>query len=122
MKPLVVSDNTITQLEQVAHEQGTTPQELAEQVIREFLRNEARKRMQQETDAFLSMHARLMEEYLGQYVAVLGGQIVDHDHDQLALFQRIDCEYPDTPVLIKQVVAQREEVYAFRSPRIEAAS
>ena len=119
---LAVNETTVAQLEQVAREKETTPQRLAEQAIREFLRNEARLRMQREIQAFVRMHADLLGKYRGDYVAINQGKLIDHDHDQLALYQRVEKRQPNTPVLIKQVLADPEEVYTFRSPKLEGAS
>jgi hypothetical protein len=55
-------------------------------------------------------------------VAIHQGKLVDHDSDQLALYQRVDRRYRNTPVLIKQVLANPEEEYTFRSPTLEGAS
>jgi hypothetical protein len=65
------------------------------------------------------MYADLRSMYPDQYVAVFGGQVIDHDPDQLALFRRVEQRYPDALVLIRQVTPDPEEVYAFRSPRVD---
>ena len=118
---LAVNEMTVVLLEQVAREKNTTPQRLVEQAIREFLRSEARRRMQREMDAFFQLHALLLADYAGEYVAIHQGKLIDHDSDQLALYQRVERRYRDTPVLIKQVLADPEEVYTFRSPALEGA-
>lgn len=64
-------------------------------------------------DAFLHFHARLLVDHAGEYVAIYQGKLVDHDSDQLALYQRVERRYRDTPVLIKQVLPNPEEEYAF---------
>jgi len=116
---LAVSAGTMSRLRTIAREEGTTPQDLAEKAIRRFLRQEARRRIQREEDAYRAMHAELRSVYPDQYVAVLGGQVIDHDPDQLALFRRVEERYPDALVLIRQVAPETEEVYAFRSPRVD---
>ncbi len=45
--------------------------------------------MQRETQAFIRMHADLLGKYPGDYVAIYQGKLIDHDHDQLALYQRV---------------------------------
>ena len=70
-----------------------------------------------EERAFRALHPRLMQQFLGQYVAVAGGQVVDHDADQIALYRRVRLTYPDRYVLIAQVQQAPEEVFVFRSPR-----
>lgn len=116
---LAVNETTVAQLEQVARARNTTSQRLAEQAIQEFLRSEARQQMQGEMEAFRAMHADLLARYPGQFVAIYQGKLIDHDADQLALFQRVEQRHPNAPVLIKQVLPDPEEVYTFRSPVLE---
>ncbi len=118
MVGLALNQNIMEQLGKVAHERGTTTQVLAEEAVRQFLRAEARRKMRRELDAFRAMHSRLLAEYPAQYVAIYEGRVVDHDADQLALFLRVDRQYPDTDVLIQQVLPEVEESYTFHSPQI----
>ena len=87
--------------------------------LREFLRNEARQQMQSEMQAFQAMHAELLVQYRGEFVAIYQGKLIDHDADQLALFQRTQQRHPNRTVLIKPVQDDPEEVYSFRSPVLE---
>lgn len=57
--------------------------------------------------------------YAGEYVAVLKGQVVDHDTDQRALAIRIRRQYPNTPVLITEAEARRSREFLILSPRFE---
>ncbi len=116
---LELGKRTSRQLEQVATDVGSEISALAEQIIREFLREEAQKKMAREMETFRTMHTELLKQYKGQYVAVHREQVIDRDVDQLALFLRVDRRYPDVPILIKQVRSKVEEVYTIRSPRIE---
>jgi len=119
MAELVVSVETATQLRKMADETGRTAEELAEQAIRQFLRDESRRAMQRESDAFRAMHPDLLLHYPNEYVAIFQQKIVDHDVDQLNLFKRIEQQYPDIPVLIKQVLPEPDEVYTIRSPKLD---
>jgi hypothetical protein len=47
-----------------------------------------------EMAAYLAMHPALKDRYLGLYVAIHGGQLVDFDADYEALYARIDAAYP----------------------------
>ena len=116
---LMISSNTAQQLKQIAAVKGTTPDELAEQAIHQFLRDETRRIMQRESAAYRTMHADLLARYRGEYVAIYQGRLIDHDPDQAGLLKRIEQQYPDSPVLITPVLDQPEEVYTFRSPRLE---
>lgn len=77
-----------------------------------------RPAMLREKAAYLAKHSELMEQYGGQYVAMFHGQVVDHDQDILALVRRINRDYSENVVLIKQVIDQPDRVLDFRSPRI----
>ena len=114
-----LSERTSRQLQQVATQRAAEVSALAEQIIREFLREQAQKKMKREMEAFRTMHAELLAQYQGEYVAVHEKKVIDHDSDQLALFLRVDEQYPDVPILIKQVRKEVEEVYTIRSPRFE---
>lgn len=65
------------------------------------------------------MHAELAEKYLGQYVAIHNGKVVDHDKDFHSLHSRIRQRFGRQPVLLRRVEAEPERVLAFRSPRLE---
>lgn len=60
--------------------------------------------------------------YAGQYVAVLEGEVIDHDEDQSALAERIRARYPETPVLITRAEARAPREFHIRSPRLERLS
>jgi hypothetical protein len=118
MTGLAVSEKTMARLNKIADDKGISTRQLAEQAIRQFLRDEVRQILQRETEAFRSLYPELLEKYSDQFVAIYQGRIIDWDKDQFALFLRVDQKYPDTPVLIKQVLPEPEEIYTFRSPRI----
>lgn len=72
-----------------------------------------------EVAAFRAMHTQLREQYEGQYVAIHDGEVVDHDQDRLALYERIEKRYPDQFVLMRPVGPQPDREFHFRSPRLE---
>jgi hypothetical protein len=67
--------------------------------------------------AFQQLHPELVQHYLGQFVAILNGEVIDHDADQVALYKRIRQRYPKQFVLISPVTKNPVEEYVFRSPR-----
>ncbi len=71
--------------------------------------------------AFQQLHPELVQRYLGEFVAILNGKVIDHDSDQAALYKRIRQRYPEQFVLISPVTKNPVEEYTFRSPRINAA-
>jgi len=77
-----------------------------------------RRRMLQEEAAFEAMQQTLLAQYAGEFVAIHQQQVVDHDPDELTLFDRICHDYPDEVVLIRPVLATLEPPLIFRSPRL----
>jgi len=119
MLQIAIEETSMRQLEKAATERGDSPASLVAEIIRRFLREEARRKMQREIEAFTAMHPELWKRYPNAYVAVYQGQVVDHDVNQLDLYQRIEEKYPHDVVLIRQVLPEVERVYNLRSPRVE---
>ena len=71
-----------------------------------------------EMEAYVALHPSLKANYLGQYVAILDGQLVDHDGDPSALYQRIVARYGDRFVWLTAVEEEALTTLVFRSPRI----
>ena len=118
MVTLAIKEHTIRELEQVARHHATSVDEIAEQAIRTYLRLEAKQILTREVQAFTDMHAELVQQHLGQYVAVRQGKVVDFDESQLDLVLRIEERFPDEIILIRQVTSEPEKIYTIRSPRI----
>lgn len=78
-----------------------------------------RPAMLQEKAAFLAMHAELAARYDGQYVAMFGGLVVDHDKDVILLVRRIRQQYPGEVILVKRVESDPDRLLEFRSPRLQ---
>jgi hypothetical protein len=116
-----LDEKTSTELQQIARVRSVDPAVLAQDAIRSFLHAEARRVIQQEAAAFQRMHPQLLSTMPGEYVAVHQGQVVDHDHDQLALFLRVEAAYSGQPVLIRQVRPENEQTIEVLSPRLEYA-
>lgn len=104
---------------QLARARAVEPSALAGEAIRSYLRTEARRAMAQEAEAFRRLHPNLLTTIPGEYAAIYQGELVDHDADQLILFQRIETRFRGLPVLIRQVLPEIERTLMVRSPRIE---
>lgn len=72
---------------------------------------------EREKEAFRQHHAELWRQYPGAYVALHEGKLVDVDEDRVALLGRIDENFPQEVVLIRQVQEEPETVYERRSVR-----
>lgn len=77
-----------------------------------------RSTMEQNVEAYKAMHGEFVERYLGQYVAICDGQLIDHDLDPVALLQRMREQYPDQVILRRKVERMPERELRIRHPRI----
>ncbi len=114
-----LDERTALELGRVAREREMELSVLAGEAIRAYLRAAARHEMEQEAQAFRCLHPDLLATISGQYAAIYRGELVDHDIDQLALYQRIEARFHGLPVLIRQVRSEVETTVMVHSPRVE---
>ena len=116
---LSIPEQTMSSLHQVADRLGESAESLADRAIHQFLRQIAERKIAQEEDFFQTQHAQLLQTYSGQFVAMHDGQVIDSDQDELTLYLRIRQQYPLIGILIKKVTLEPDEIWTFRSPRME---
>lgn len=114
-----LEESTAHDLAQLARARAVEPSALAGEAIRSYLRAESQRAMAQEAEAFHRLHPSLLATIPGEYAAIYQGELVDHDADQLVLFQRIEARFRGLPVLIRQVRLEIEQTLMVHSPRIE---
>lgn len=84
--------------------------------------HEQRSLMEQNIAAYRTMHSELVDRYLGQYVAIYAGKLIDQDPDPLLLLERIRRNYPNEVVLRRKVERTPEREIHIRHPRFERAA
>jgi hypothetical protein len=104
-----------------AAERGTTlnrfVQESLERSVSEPARSENEDELEEDRLWFEANAARLRARYEGNYVAILGGRIVDHDEDFAELAERVFARHGSRSILMPKVGAGLERV-RLRSPRL----
>ncbi len=117
--------HTIEQIAQRADSQQQTVEQFAKDAILAQLNvypsQNDRALMAQEIDAYHRLHPELVKTYLGQHVAIFNGMLVDSSDNITALMARINQQYPDDVVLIRQVEEEPERILHFRSNRLVRA-
>ena len=77
-----------------------------------------RGQMEWEQAAYARQREELLSKYEGQYIAMHGGVVVDHDSDISTLTQRVDARYSlDEIVHIRLVTREPDRVLRSRSLR-----
>jgi hypothetical protein len=63
----------------------------------------ANLKVNQEVEAFRRLHPTLIPEFLGWYVAISQGTVIDKDRNEFALAERVSGKFPKQFVLILEV-------------------
>lgn len=120
---LPLPEEMYRQLQQLATEtQRNVVDVLLEAVSKQFPTypvNPNREAMKKEIAAYEKMHTDLAQKYLGEYVAIYQGKLVDHDPDPVALHQKLTAKYPNKVILSRRVQSDPKPVLQMRSPRLE---
>lgn len=82
------------------------------------INTERQMAMAREEAAYQAMYEELSAKYVGQYVAVYHGELIDRDEDGGRLYERVRRQYGDEFVLITPVGPEVEETYRVLSPHL----
>lgn len=109
-------------VEQAALESQMSTGEMFNQALRRYLWDLDRRKIAEESKAYRRQHAELKARYLGQYIAMHKGQVVDHDPDFQTLRQRVRQQFGRTAVMITLVEEAAEPELIRRGFRSEAGA
>jgi len=119
MPTITIEPKLYQRVETAASERKTSVDEVLADAARDYLWELDRQKISQESQAYRHMHADLKERFLGQYVAVHDGTVVDHDPDIQTLYKRIRQRYGRTPVMITLVEEEPVRTLIRRGFRLE---
>ncbi len=115
----LLQPDLVERVHRITKSKGTTVKDFVNQAVREHLEQLEDQKLKAEIQAFEHMHPQLAKQYLGQFVAVHEGQIIDTDVDFEALFLRLEKRLGDVPVLIRLVSAEPTPELRAPGPRLE---
>jgi hypothetical protein len=119
MPTIAVAPELYLRVEEASQEQKTNIGEILNEAIRRYLWELDRRKISEESKIYHQRHAEMKALYLGQYIAMHNGQVVDHDPDFQALHQRIRQQFGRTPVMITLVEDVAERLLVHHSFRME---
>ena len=119
MPTITVEPKLYKRVENAAQERQASIDDIFAEAVRQYLWEQQRHKISEESRIYRQLHARLKEKYLGQYIAMHNGQVVDHDPDFAALRRRIRQQFEHTPVMITRVGDTAESAMARRGFRME---
>lgn len=116
-------ENTYHQVELVAQARDSSISDILVNTITDifapFPVHPRRAEMKREVAAYRNLHPELVKQYLGQYVAIYRGELVDHDADPVSLHYRIVADFPGEIVLSRKVEPEADIILHMRSPCLE---
>lgn len=118
--PVVTVDPELYQrVHEAAQAHQATVDEILAQAVRLYLWEQDRQQIAEESRRYRQQHAQLKTQYLGRYIAMRHGQVVDHDAEFAPLRQRIRQRFSHTPVMITLVEEDLEPSLVRRGFRME---
>lgn len=106
MNRVNIRQDLAAQVTNLAHVVESDLEEFVNQAIQERLIRITDQILAHEIQAFEELHGQLVPEYLGKYVAVHHGAVVDSDENFEDLFLRTQTKWADTPILIRPVTSK----------------
>ena len=116
---VLIQDHVFTELIPIAKQEDKEISELVTEALQRYLWEIKERRIDREMETYRAMHAELKHRFLGQYVAIHNGELVDHDADRRALSRRVRQKYGSVAVLITPVEEEPEREFLMQSPRFE---
>ncbi len=116
---VVVPDHVLAELIPIAEQEDKEVSEVVNEALRRYLWEAKERKIDREMRAYRAMHAELKQRFLGKYVAIHNGELVDYDADRHALSRRVRQKYGNAAVLITPVEEQPEREFSIVSPRFE---
>lgn len=103
MPSIALEADLYDRIEKAASEQQADVTEMLKQAVERYLWDLERRKISEESKIYHPRHSELKKQYLGQYIAMHQGQVVDYDEDFPVLRQRIRQTFKDTPIMITLV-------------------
>jgi hypothetical protein len=122
MPTVVMEPQLYSRIEKAAQEHKADVEGILAEAVRQYLWELDRRKISEESQIYRQRHAELKTLYLGQYIAMRDGQVMDHDADFQALRQRIRQQFEDAPVMITRVEDEAERPLVRHGFRMETLS
>lgn len=110
MPTITVEPELYERIEAAAEENQADTEQIAKEAFKLYFWEQNRRKISRESSEYRKQHSEIKKRYLGQFIAMHQGQIVDHDSDFQPLFERIRASFGNTAVMIKKVEEEPETI------------
>jgi hypothetical protein len=119
MSTVIIEPELYKRVVQAAQETDSTPEIIMSEATKRYLWELHRRKISEESQLYQKLHTQLQSKYLNQFIAMLNGQVVDHDRDFQALHHRVRQNYQHQAVMITLVQETAEITLVRRGFRYE---
>lgn len=119
MSTIVLEPELYNLIQKTAQENRQPIGEMISDAVQQYLWELNRKKISDESVIYRQHHAELKAQYLGQYIAMRNGQVIDHDADFQILYRRVAAQFPDAPVMMTLVEDEPDKPILRRGFRME---
>ncbi len=119
MSTIVLEPELYNLIQKTAQENKRSIGEMLSEAVQQYLWDLDRKKISSESAIYRERHPELKAQYLGQYIAMRNGQVVDHDANFQILYRRVVAQFPDTPVMMTLVEDEPDKPMLRRGFRME---
>ncbi len=120
MPTVAVEPELYKRVEEAAAEHQASIDTLLNNAVRRYLWDLDRMKISEESKRYYQQHANLKAMYLGQYIAMRNGDVVDHDADFDSLRGRVRQTFGRAPVMMTLVEEAAEKVLTRHGFRLES--
>ena len=106
----------LVDLENLANQYNLDANDLLDKALKTYRRRLEENKIETEKQYFLAQHTQLKENYLGQFIAIHLGNVIDQDSNFEALHQRIRQNYGREAILIRKVEQEPDRPLLVRRP------
>lgn len=130
MVMIPLSEQTVERLRALARQYDTDISDLLEMAVARFLAagvdtsaqlspasaSAPQQVIDREQRLYAARHADLLARYAGETIAMVDGEVIDHDADRAALSRRIRQRYGNQPIFMTPVLPDPVQQIEVRSP------
>ena len=118
MPTVMFEPKLYSRVERAARERQQTVDDTLAEAVRQYLWELDRQTITQESARYYEQWAELKARYLGKFIAMQNGAVLDHDSDFAVLRQRIRQKFGDAPIMITLVTDEPGQILTRRGFRL----
>ena len=118
-RTIALPDSVMDDLNEIVQWEGKPIEEAIVRAVVYYRKELGDRKISAEAEMYKRKHPRLRAKYMGKFIAMHNGRVVDHDRDGNALYWRVRQRFGKIPVLVRQVTDEPEREIRTHGLRLE---